>query len=88
MSGAKDDLVPVFMPPLVMLLTNLERKKGDPLTRDEVLQTRDGGVCVMLPRAKAQLLARSRGYDDLDPEHCWEQWTEVRARRPGDGPPS
>ena len=73
MSGAKDDLVPVYMPPLVVLLTDLERRKGDLLTREEVLQTRDGGVRMMFPRAKAELLARSRGYNDLDPEQCWEQ---------------
>lgn len=80
MIGAKNDLVPVFMPPLVVLLTDLERRKGDALTQEEVLQTRDRGVSMLLPRAKAELLARSRGYDDLDPEHCWEQWIELRAR--------
>lgn len=41
MSIGKDDLVPVYMPPLLVLLTDLERGKGDPLTREEVLQTWD-----------------------------------------------
>ena len=39
-----DPLVPVFIPALVVLLANKERSKGEPLTREEVLEIRDRGV--------------------------------------------
>jgi hypothetical protein len=27
-----------------------------------------------------------RGYKDIDPEHCWEQWQEARKHLIEDGP--
>jgi hypothetical protein len=74
-----DPLIPVFMPPLVVLLAHQERAKGTPLTRDAVLAIRDGGVCMMLRRSMAMEQAARRGYDDLNPESAWEEWQAVRA---------
>ena len=73
-----DDLVPVFIPSLVVLLLNLEKKKGSPLTRDEVLDIRDNAVAMMLPLSMARELAEKRGYDDLDPENCWSEFLELK----------
>jgi hypothetical protein len=66
------------IPSLVSLLLRAERDKGSPLTEAEVLAIRDGCTCVALPPEVAAAVARSRGYDDMDPERCWEQWQKAR----------
>jgi hypothetical protein len=73
----EDPLVPVFMPALVVLLVHEERKKGSPLTRDEVIAIRDRGVCMMVKQSMAIQMAAKRGYD-IDPESAWEEWQVVR----------
>lgn len=35
---------------------------------------------MMLRVEHAQALAERRGYDDLDPEHAWEDWRIVRGQ--------
>lgn len=74
----EDDLVIDFSPPLIAVLLAAERSKGGPLTEEEVLDIRDGATCVRLPRPVAEAVAERRGYPDLDPERCWEQWQAVR----------
>jgi len=74
-----DELLPIFMPALVVLLAHDERKKGSPLTREEVLAIRDSGTCAMLRRSSAQQIWAMRGYDDIDPERVWEEWQVVRS---------
>jgi hypothetical protein len=71
-----DPLIPVFMPALIVLLENARVKKGSPLTKDEVLAIRNSGVCMMMKTSMAIQLDNRRGYSDLDPEKCWEQWCE------------
>ena len=78
--AAGDAVIPVFIPPLVALLWNLEQQKGAPLSEAEVLQIRDGAVCMTMSRAMARKLAESRGYDDIDPEDVWREWQAARAR--------
>lgn len=75
-----DDLVLVFIPALVALLTAAETERERPLTEAEVIAIRDEAVTIALPRAEAQSMTAARGYDDIDPEHAWEQWQVVRAR--------
>ncbi|MFI7678243.1 hypothetical protein [Actinophytocola sp. NPDC049390] len=76
--AAEGDLVIDFSPPLVAVLLAAERSKGGPLTEEEVLGIRDGATCVRLPRSVAEAMAEQRGYADLEPERCWEQWQAVR----------
>jgi hypothetical protein len=76
-------LVPVFIPALAPLLVRAEQLKGSPLTEDEVLRVRDAANCVMMPPESARQLAESRGYQDIDPENCWEEWQQLRAELPG-----
>jgi hypothetical protein len=76
--GGEDDLVIDFSPPLVAVLLAAERSKGGPLTEEEVLDLRDGATCIRVPRRLAEAVAEQRGYPDLDPERCWEQWRAVR----------
>jgi hypothetical protein len=80
-------LIPTFVPPLFTLLVNAEQQKGSPLNAAEVAALRDQGVCIMLPKSEAAKLAEARGYDDLDPEHAWDQWQIVREQIPKDTAP-
>jgi hypothetical protein len=75
---ADPQLIPVFMPALVILLLDAERRKGTPLTEEEVLAIRDKGVCMMMQVERAIALDEKRGYNDLDPERVWEQWQDAR----------
>lgn len=73
-------LIPIFIPALVTLLVHAEREKGSPLTEQEVVDIRNKGVCMMMRVEDAQALAEKRGYNDLDPEDCWEDWQHVRSQ--------
>jgi hypothetical protein len=73
-----EPLVQVFMPPLVTLLVDSERKKGSPLSEDEVFRIRDGGMCINLRMSLALKMAEQRGYHDIDPKNCWAEWCIAR----------
>ncbi len=73
-----DDLQLVFIPALVAILLNQERRKGAPLTEEEVLAIRDDAAHMALPRDAVAEMVRQRGYDDIDPENAWEDWTAIR----------
>jgi hypothetical protein len=75
-----EDLAPVFIPALVALLIHAEEQIGAPLTRNQVLAIRDDANCMMLPPAAKVAMDQKRGYVDIDPEQCWEQWSNVRAQ--------
>jgi hypothetical protein len=76
--AGEDDLVIDFSPPLIAVLLAAERSKGAALTEQEVLDIRDGATCVRVPRSVAEAIAERRGYPDLDPERCFEEWRVVR----------
>ena len=73
-----EKLVPVFIPALSVLLLRAEQLKALPLTEDEVSRIRDQSVCMMVPESHAQQLTESRGYHDIDPEKCWQDWQTMR----------
>lgn len=75
---ADDPLVAVPIPPLLSLLEHQEMLKGAPLSEEEVLAIRDGAVCMVLRRSRAQHLADRRGFADIDPERPWQGWTQAR----------
>jgi hypothetical protein len=68
----------VFVPSLAALLTRAEELKGKPLTKREVEAIRDQANVVATPRKAAEELAKTRGYDDVDPEDVWNQWRQLR----------
>ena len=68
------------MPSLVATLLNREQAKGSALTEQEVIQIRDSCPSVAVPVDVAQKIDAVRGYKDIDPERCWEQWQEARKR--------
>jgi hypothetical protein len=71
-------LVPVFIPSLVSVLLHYEQEKGSPLSEEEVISIRDASAAVMVPESSVIALIERRGYQDIDPEHCWELWQEAR----------
>jgi hypothetical protein len=77
---SEDDLLPVFVPALVALLIQAEELNGSPLTRNQAIAIRDNANCVMLPPSTKAEIEEERGYADIDPERCWEDWLIVRAR--------
>lgn len=86
-SSTNDDpLIPVPIPALGVLLINLEKQKGVPLSESEVIEARDKAVCMMLPLSatggKVQM-DEKRGYRDIDPENVWEEWLAFKAEAQG-----
>ncbi|MFZ6741745.1 DUF2314 domain-containing protein [Undibacterium sp. JH2W] len=75
---SEEKLIPVFIPALVAILVNLEDKKGSPLSYEEVIDIRDNASVIMMEKSRADALAESRGYDDIDPENCWYDWQICR----------
>lgn len=80
-----DDLVPVFNPPLALVLAHGEKIKGSPLTEAEVLRMRDRAICTMTPVDLANETANDRGYRDVNPENCWADWHRLRVQLTGSG---
>jgi len=73
-----DKLVIYPIPSLVSTLLNRERAKGSPLTEAEVIEIRDSCPSVAVPIDVVPKIVAGRGYKDIDPERCWEQWQEAR----------
>ncbi|WP_282948109.1 MULTISPECIES: hypothetical protein [unclassified Sphingopyxis] len=73
-----EPIVPVPIPPLINLLFDLEKKKGVPLTETEVIEIRDGAVCMTMRISMREQLAAQRGYADIDLENPWPEWQIVR----------
>ena len=76
---SESDILVIYpMPSLVATLLNREQAKGSPLTEAEVIEIRDGCHSVAVPIDVAVKIDAERGYKDIDPERCWEQWQEAR----------
>ena len=83
--GETDDGEPLFaafMPSLIALLVAEERKLGRTLDRSEAENIRDAASVVAAPRSALDALEKSRGYRDIDPERCHEEYLRVRDRLP------
>ncbi|MFY9589182.1 hypothetical protein [Rickettsia endosymbiont of Halotydeus destructor] len=64
----------VFMPPLLQLLILSENNKGSLLTQEEVLNIRDNAIDITVSKERAKKLEIARGYKDINPERCWDEW--------------
>lgn len=76
--GAKEDLIVYPVPSLVATLLNWERDKGSPLTEEEVIQIRNSCEAIAVSRDVARKIDEERGYLDIDPENCWQEWQQAR----------
>lgn len=70
----------VFIPALWHILSWKEKEKGAPLTREEVLKIREKAICLALPLEQAKKFLHNRGYEDIDPDNCWEEWCFLRKK--------
>ena len=72
------DLIITPIPALCLILLNLEKEKGSPLTEDEVIAARDAAVCMTVPPDVHAKMEEARGYRDLDLENVWPDWLGFR----------
>ncbi|HWA49893.1 MAG TPA: hypothetical protein VG742_16595 [Dongiaceae bacterium] len=75
---SSERLIITCIPSLVSILLGREEEKGSPLTEQEVLNIRNQAVAVALPVEAAANVVKERGYRDIDPDHCWEEWQRYR----------
>lgn len=80
-----EELIPVFVPPLALLLARAEKLKESPLTEAEIVRIRDDAVCIMMPPDKLQSMHKKRGFRDINPENCWVEWHRLRPQLTEDG---
>lgn len=73
-----EKLVIFPMPSLVSTLLKREQEKGSPLTETEVIQIRNDCPSVAVPIDVVAKIEEERGYKDIDPQRCWEEWQEAR----------
>ena len=73
-----DNAVLVIIPSLVAQLLHAERTKGAPLTETEVVKIRDESECVAMHPDDLPAMIEKRGYEDINPERCWEEWQKAR----------
>ena len=74
----EERLVPVFIPALATILVHEEKKKGAPLTEEEVLAIRGRSVVMMMRESHAAQMDERRGYRDINPDFCWLEWCVLR----------
>jgi len=68
----------VFMPSLLQLLIFSENNKGTPLTEEEVLSICSNAMGILVSKDRAKRLQASMGYNDINPENCWEEWQSYK----------
>ena len=81
-------LAPIPVPALLFHLIQRHRDLGRDLTEAEVLETRDGAPCMMLPVSGKPKLDKGRGYRDIDPKNVWVEWVEFMAHHEDELNPS
>lgn len=69
-------MIVLFIPSLISLLVSKAQEKGSPLTEEEVLAIRDNATAIVTDAEGVLAVAERRGYQDIDPEHCWEEWLD------------
>src|SRR5262245_32537643 len=72
----------VFLNPLAILLAADERRKGSPLTEEEVLRVRDQAACTVMTVSQAEkfyaALDAKCPIIRLDPNNLWAEWQAIR----------
>lgn len=77
-SDGEEKLIVFCIPSLIATLLSREREKGSALTEEEVIEIRDNAPAKRLTLAEARAVEARRGYHDIDPERCWEEWQVAR----------
>lgn len=74
----EDPLCLVFIPALVTILLDVEKKLGRPLTEPEVIAIRDKASCIAMPASQALMMEEKRSYPDIVAEAVWPEWQSAR----------
>jgi hypothetical protein len=74
-----ENLVLFSMPSLLWVLNHHEKLKGGPLTEIDVNRIASHRRWVGIPIDNAPRIEAFRGYQDIDPDHCWEEWQAARS---------
>ena len=74
----EDELDFVFTPSLLYLLNYMENEKGSPLNKEEVENIRDNAVCMSIAKIRLRAVEEKRGFKDIDPDNCYEEWCKYR----------
>lgn len=45
-------------------------------SEEDVLAIRDNATAIVTDAEGVLAVAERRGYQDIDPEHCWEEWLD------------
>ncbi len=75
---SENNLIITPVPALVAILLAREKEKAAPLVQEEVEDIVRNTECITMPRHAREKVDAVRGYTDIDPEHAWEQWQQVR----------
>ena len=71
-------LVPIPSLVSTLLKMEMENQKGEPLSKVEVLEIRDNCTCINMTEKQYQELCHERGYSDICPESCWDDWQIIK----------
>jgi hypothetical protein len=79
---SEEPKVNVFLNPLAVLLAMDERKKGSPLTEEDVLQVRDRAASVVMTASQAQKFYAALDAKiptvRLNPDNLCAEWQAIR----------
>lgn len=71
-------LIPVFVPSLAATLLNADKTGTNPLTERDAIAIRDRCPCIMLAPATAAAMEERRGYADMNPDNCWQEFLQLK----------
>jgi hypothetical protein len=86
--SSDDNTVVQFVPSLAAVLAAAEQSAGRGLRESEVIDRRDRSNVVLVPRAAAKDVSANRGYTDISPTNCWQEYVRLRNRSMSAAPPS
>jgi hypothetical protein len=75
-----DELIRVYVPPLVTQLASAERTKGSPLTEVEAVAIRDKSMSLKRKKSDVEKASMARGFADIDAGNIWREWNEIRVQ--------
>lgn len=74
----EQELVPLFIPSLAAILKAKEDQAGRAPREEEVLLIRDQAIVIMVSKEHYLKMEQSRGYKDINPENCFQEWKLLR----------
>ncbi|MCC8596871.1 hypothetical protein [Xanthomonas vesicatoria] len=69
-----------FIPSLAATLLSVETRYGQPLAEAQVNAIRDKATVMVSSEQAAKIAEDRRGYKDINPKHCWQEWQLLRVQ--------